>query len=70
MKTVDLTHEVPEIFLRLAKFYQVEPDQLASAIIFGFCSDPPRHLILVERDEWEELPVAVLDRISSLDLDH
>ena len=49
------TCEVPEIFLRLAKFYHLEPKCLADgALVYDFCCDPPHELILVSRDGAED----------------
>ncbi len=45
---------IPSVFLRLAKFYHLEPKRLANALIFEFCCDPPKDLILVARAAPEE----------------
>lgn len=41
----------PDVFLRLCKFYHLEPERVINALLFSFCLAPPRNLILVERAE-------------------
>jgi hypothetical protein len=48
-KMSELDVLVPNIFLRLAKFYHLEPERLARCLLYDFCLNPPKELIIVTR---------------------
>lgn len=48
---------VPEMFLKLARdYYKLDPKRLADALIYNFCCEPPRDLILVKHESSTKKP--------------
>lgn len=52
--TQPLEIHVPEVFLRLAEFYQLDPDRLVGALVWTFCTNPPRDLTLIAHAKWSD----------------
>lgn len=51
METENITLRVPLVFGKLAcEYYHLDKQRLGEAIIYGFCCEPPRHLIVIDSE--------------------
>jgi hypothetical protein len=41
---------VPEVFMRLAHYYDLTPERIANALIYSFSCAPPQSLTLIQRE--------------------
>ncbi len=63
MPREQITIEAPEMFIRLCTdHYCIKPERLLSAMAYSLCLNPPRELVLIEREAVREESLCPAER--------